>query len=213
MRRTTALLLLVLLLLPQAVALGQARGSEDATLLPGDVVRVQIWKEEDLSGDFMIDENGTITLPLLGQQRVAGMPVSRLRDTLIEQYRVQLRNPSINITPLRRLHVLGEVQKPGIYPVDLTVSLAGVVALAGGATPAGDLRRIRIVRDGQVLHNRAEAGQTLNTLDIRSGDQIFLEQRSWLSRNSSALLASGLSFFGSIVTTLIIINSTNSDEK
>jgi hypothetical protein len=47
-----------------------------------------------------------------------------------------------------------------------------------------------------VLHSRAEAGQTLSNLDIRSGDQIFLEQRSWLSRNSSALLASGLSFFG-----------------
>jgi polysaccharide export outer membrane protein len=136
MRRTTALLLLVLLLLPRAAALGQARGGEDATLLPGDVVRVQIWKEEDLSGDYMIDENGTITLPLLGQQRVAGMPVSRLRDTLIEQYRVQLRNPSINITPLRRLHVLGEVQKPGIYPVDLTVSWPG-----WSRWPAGRPRR------------------------------------------------------------------------
>ena len=50
---------------------------------------------------------------------------------------------------MRRVQVLGEVTKPGVYLADPTVSLAGLVALAGGATPGGDLHRIRVVRAGQ----------------------------------------------------------------
>jgi polysaccharide export outer membrane protein len=204
MRRIVALLTLLSLLLPQGAALAQsAEGSESQSLQPGDLLEVRIWREEDLSGDFTVDINGAITLPLLGEKQVVGVPVSRLRDMLIEEYRVHLRNPSINITPRRRVNVLGEVQRPGTFSVDPTVSLAGAVALAGGTTSEGDLRRIRIVRDGAIIRERVGAGETLNTADIRSGDQIIVERRGWFDRNSTFVVSMLLSVT-SIITSIIV---------
>ncbi|HSU17078.1 polysaccharide biosynthesis/export family protein [Longimicrobium sp.] len=184
----------------QQQPLPAAIDSSTLMLNPGDLVRIQIWREADMSGDFPVDEGGVVTLPLIGPKRVTGIPIPRLRDELIEAYRAHLRNPSINITPLRRVNVLGEVARPGLYPVDPTVSLAGVVALAGGATPTGDLRRIRIVRGGQVLTEHAATTQTVSSMDVRSGDQIYVDRRGWFDRNSTFVVSALLSITSIVIT-------------
>jgi len=178
-------------------------GADSLSLRPGDVLQIRIWNEADLSGDFLVDESGGVILPQLGARRVAGIPLERLRNELVAAYGVTLRNPSISITPLRRVIVLGEVTRPGIVAVDPTITLAGAVGLAGGATPTGDLRRIRVVRDGAVLLQRANQGFTLRDMDIRSGDQIIVDRRSWLDRNSTFLVSALLSVT-SIVTTILL---------
>ncbi len=156
-----------------------------------------------MSGDFLVDELGIVTLPLLGKINVTQIPLATLRDTLIAAYSVQLRNPTITVTPLRRVFVLGEVTKPGLYAADPTVTLAGVIALAGGASPGGDLRRIRVVRDGSVITSRVTANSMLGMTDIRSNDQIFVDRRGWVDRNS-AFLASGVVSLATIVITLLL---------
>jgi protein involved in polysaccharide export with SLBB domain len=198
--RAPALALALLLALFAGPALAQTA----TTLRPGDAIRVEIWREQDLSGEFLVAVDGTVTLPLLGRMRLVDIPVELIRDTLIAQYRVTLRNPSINVTPIRRVSVLGEVQKPGLYGADPTLSLAGVVALAGGSTANGNLNRIRIIRDGRVYREQVGAGETLSGADIRSGDQIVVEQRSWFARNTVFLVSAGLSLATSIATTIII---------
>jgi polysaccharide export outer membrane protein len=202
-RLRAPLLLLALLLLA-----GPAAAQQQATLRPGDAILVEIWREEDLSGEFAVALDGTVTLPLLGRQRLVDIPLSAVRDTLTAQYRVHLRNPSINVTPIRRVTVLGEVQKPGLYGADPTIALAGLVALAGGATPAGSLDRIRVVREGQVLRERVGAGETLATADVRSGDQIIVDQKSWFSRNSTFVVSTILGVT-SIITTIILSTANN----
>ncbi|HEX2721929.1 MAG TPA: polysaccharide biosynthesis/export family protein [Gemmatimonadaceae bacterium] len=176
---------------------------ERVTLAPGDMLRIAVWREPDMSGDFLVDELGIVTLPLLGKINVREIPLTGLRDTLIKAYSVQLRNPTITVTPLRRVFVLGEVTKPGLYAADPTISLAGVIALAGGAGPEGDLRHIRVVRDGTVINSRVTAGTTLGLTDIRSNDQIFVDRRSWFDRNSTLLL-SGLVSITTIALTLLL---------
>ncbi len=182
--------------------------AETVTLQSGDVIRVRIWREEDLSGEFPVDEFGMVILPLLGEKQVTGIPMHRLRDLLIEEYSVQLRNPSISITPMRRINILGEVVRPGLYQVDPTISLAGAVALAGGATPAGDLKRIRILRGEEILHHRITAANTLQAADIRSGDQILVEQRSWFERNSTFLVSVALGIPSMILGVITVIDRT-----
>jgi polysaccharide export outer membrane protein len=177
---------------------------EQVTLQPGDAVRVVIWREPELSGDFPVDERGAVTLPLLGVRRVTHLPMAQVRDSLMAGYLRQLRNSSINITPLRRVNVLGEVLRPGILSVDPTITLAEVVALAGGTTPSGDLRRIRIVRKGNVILERVTADARLSSFDIRSEDQIFVGRRGWLDRNSGLLLSTLVSAAASLVASLII---------
>ncbi len=175
------------------------------SLQPGDLLQVTIWREEDLSGEFLVDLGGRVTLPLLGVRQVVGVPLDSLQEVLLREYRVYLRNPSITVTPLRRVQVLGEVTKPGVYSVDPTVTVAGAVALAGGATSTGDLRKIRIVREGRVYSQRVGPGTALAAADIRSGDQIFVERRSWFDRNSTFLVSVLLSVTGIVIS---IINSS-----
>jgi polysaccharide biosynthesis/export protein len=196
------LALLVLLLIPlagSAQSLPPLPTPGDFVLVPGDVMQVRIWREPDLSGDFVVDENGSVVFPLLGERRVAGVPVDELRNSLLEAYSAELRNPSITITPLRRVFVLGEVNVPGLKVVDPTVSLAGVVALAGGANPLGDLRKIRLVRDGVVILDEIPAASALAEMDIRSGDQVIVGRRGWFDRNSTFVVSAVLS-----VTSILI---------
>ena len=155
-----------------------------------------------MSGRFIVDESGVVTLPLLGRIDVTGTTVRELRDDLLARYQVELRNPSINITPLRRVYVLGEVNEPGLMAVDPTVSLAGAVAMAGGANQEGDLRRIQIMRDGEVLFTEVEPHVDLVSIDIRSGDQIFVERRPWLDRHSTFLVSATLGAAGILIQLL-----------
>lgn len=186
----------------QVAAQDPAGSVEEATLLPGDALLIEIWREPDLSGRFIVNEAGVVTLPLLGRLAVTGVPISELRDDLISRYAVEIRNPSITVTPLRRVYVLGEVNRPGLLEVDPTVTLAGAVAMAGGANWEGDLRRLRIMRDGQVLFRELGPEVDLVSVDIRSGDQIFVDRRRWIDRHSTFLVSSTIGIAGIIVTLL-----------
>ncbi len=203
-RSLSFLTLLLLIPHPSVAAQGSAPASQstEAALAPGDIVRISVWREADLSGDFLVDELGVVTLPLLGKVNLLEIPMSKLRDKLIAAYAVELRNPSITVTPLRRIYDLGEVPKPGLYTVDPTISLAGAVALAGGATASGDLNHLRVVRNGKVVLDRVAAGSSLAMVNIRSEDQVFVDRRGWLDRNS-AFAASALLSAASLAITLL----------
>jgi protein involved in polysaccharide export with SLBB domain len=193
----------VMLALVMAPLRGQSDPVPDAdrlTLHPGDMVAVEIWREADLSGAFRVDERGIVTLPLLGEREVIGIPIQELRDRLIEEYRAELRNPSITITPLRQVHVLGHVNSPGMYSVDPTVSLAGAIALAGGASGDGDLRKLRIARAGTIIHDGVAAEATLQQIDLRSGDQIFVDRRAWFERNTTFVISALMSLTSIVIS-------------
>ena len=172
---------------PQAAAPGTQASPE---LLPGDAVRVQVWREGDLSGTFAVDDRGIVTLPLLGERVVSGLDPSELRDALLADYKDYLQNPSIEVTILRRINILGEVRSPGLYPVDATISLADALALAGGVTPTADPNKIQLVRDNQVIAEGVDQASVIGASEIRSGDQIVVGQKSWLARNTGVILGS-----------------------
>ena len=158
------------------------------SLQPGDVIRVRIWREEDLSGEFQVDEDGSVILPLLGRKQVVGIEPDLLREQLTEEYGEYLVNPAVNVTLLRRIVVLGEVRVPGQYTLDATNSVADVIARAQGITPDGDAEDIVLVRDGQRLATGLSGTESLQEAGIRSGDQIIVGQRGWASRNFSSIV-------------------------
>ena len=195
-------LALLLALLPFAdIEAQDSTGARLFNIGPGDVVKVKIWREKDLDGEFQVDETGRITLPLLGPVNVTGIPWAVLRDSLQTLYRRELKAPSVSLTPFRRVYVLGEVTKPGLYLADPTMSVAGVVALAGGATPVGDMHRLRVMRAGKtVIERGAIEAQLLS--GVQSDDQIFVDQRSWFSRNSTFVASAAISV-ASIIVALV----------
>ena len=176
---------------------------EALLLVPGDILRVAVWRELDLSGDFQVDQDGTVTLPLLGKLRVTDRAWSIVKDDLMQDYLRDLRNPSIELTPFRSVYVLGEVNLPGRYNVHPTNdNLAGAVSLAGGVTPDGDVTNMRIVRDGVIVLDGIAGEQRLAELGTKSGDQLFIGRRGWLDRNSTFIASAVLSLAGIVVAIL-----------
>ena len=107
-------------------------------------------------------------------------------------YGSRLRNQTIDIRLLRRVRVLGSVGTPGLYHVDATMTLADVVAEAGGATPDGDLESVQITREGSVVRTGVGMGAGAFT-NLESGDEVWIPQRSWISRNGVVLLSAAVS--------------------
>ena len=180
-----------------------AADSSRAVLLPGDIVRLRIWREPDLSGDFPVDEAGTVTFPKIGPFMVSDYTVAGLKAKLLESYAVYLRNPSVEVTMLRRINVLGAVRNPGLYPIDPTMTIADALAVAGGAIPTGDPHHVVLVRNGKHVTEALTAETNIAETPLRSGDQLFVPERSFVVRNSG-LVAAGLSVTASIIIALFL---------
>jgi len=170
------------------------------TLYPGDLIDLKVHPETTLSGPVPVDERGIATFPVLGPRPVAGLPWAQVRDAVLADYRRELRAPVITLTPLRRVSVLGAVQKAGIYLVDPTLPLAGAIALAEGASEEGDLGRVRVVREGRTLLANVPVERLVVDADVRSGDQLFVERRSWWSLNSGTVVGALISAVAIVVS-------------
>ena len=196
-------ILLILAAAPAPAETQSVQDPEELFLMPGDILRVAVWREPDLSGDFQVDQDGTLVLPLLGKLLVTDRAWNIVKDDLMQDYLRDLRNPSIELTPFRNVYVLGEVNLPGRYNVHPTDdNLAGAVSLASGVTPDGDVTNMRIVRDGVIILDGIAGEQRLAELGIRSGDQLFIGRRGWLDRNSTFLASAVLSLTGIVVAIL-----------
>jgi protein involved in polysaccharide export with SLBB domain len=182
--------------------LSQATGSGQL-IRSGDVIRLNIWREPDMSGEYIVDEAGTVVFPRVGEYNVLGDTNASLQGRLLADYQQYLRNPSIDIIVLRRIGIIGSVNQPGLKLVDPTVTISDALALAGGATPLGDPNKIRILRDGQEIAVEVGADTRLSDSPIRSGDQLFVPERSWISRNSG-VVATGISASVALIIAVFI---------
>jgi polysaccharide export outer membrane protein len=180
----------------------QERSEPQVILVPGDAVRLKIWREPDLSGDVQVNEDGEAVFPRLGHVRVADIGMDSLETLLVARYAVFLKDPVIDITPLRRISILGAVKNPGLYPIDPTVKLGDAIALAGGATPVGDQNKIQLMRGGKKIDIKLSRDLTVMQSPVRSGDQLFVPERSWISRNPG-IVAAAITASAVIAATLL----------
>jgi len=159
--------------------------ASSATLRPGDVLRLKIWREPDWSGDYQVDETGKAVLPRLGPTSVVGVPADQLKAQLVERYREFLNNPAVEVIPLRRISILGAVRNPGMFPVDPSVTLGEAANIAGGPTPESKRNVVELRRGATSRRVDLNKNPELSSLPLESGDQVYLPERSWLSRNST----------------------------
>lgn len=121
-----------------------ARSAEEAYRLgPGDRITVTVFGQPELSGDVVIDDAGTISIPLADPIQVKDLTVSECQKRIGDQLLTDgiLRTPSVGvrIAELRPLYVLGDVRLPGAYPFRFGSTTQSAVALAGGFGPGGVL--------------------------------------------------------------------------
>lgn len=163
-----------------------------------------VWRELDYSGDFPVDARGLVVLPNLGPVGARGKTAQALSDSITRAYQKFLNNPSIQVTVLRRVAVSGEVAKPGLYPADATITIGELIALAGGVTPNGNQKKIELVRDGRVITSGLGPGTVLQNSPVQSGDQVFVPQRSWMSRNGGIFLAGAVSVTTAVIVAILV---------
>lgn len=197
------LLTILLSLAAAAPAFGQERTpAESGELRPGDVVRIRIWRELDLSGDYLVDERGNAVFPKIGLHKVAELPPEALREALIAEFQRYLINPSIEVIFLRRVNVLGAVRNPGLFPLDPTMTISDALALAGGTLAHGEPDKVRLIRAGETLTGQITQGTRIADLAIHSGDQLYVPERSWLSRNAGVVVSSLISVAVALIVKL-----------
>ncbi|MDD5422523.1 MAG: polysaccharide biosynthesis/export family protein [Candidatus Omnitrophota bacterium] len=157
----------------------------------GDTLSIQVYEEQDLSGEFEVKEDGTITYPLLGAVKVARLNKSDVENEitrlLAQDYIV---NPYVHVSVKtyhqRNVLVLGCVQKPGSYPFpqDKDVTLLEAISLAGGFTGYASIGGTRIVRagaDGKKISMDPKIDNIINgrqkDVTLKPDDLVYIPER------------------------------------
>jgi protein involved in polysaccharide export with SLBB domain len=165
--------------------------SSPLAIRPGDVIRLQVWGHEEMSGEFPVDENYNVVFPLIGSINVQHVTVGQLRDHLNTSLGQLFQRPFFTLTPMFRVAVLGEVMKPGLYSVDPTLTVVDLLALAGGPTRQANQKKLQLIRGGRAvpvpLDPSSIARSTLRELGVHSGDQLVMP-RAFLTRDDLGLI-------------------------
>lgn len=144
---------------------------------PSDRVRVRVYGEGDITGDYEVDTNGYISVPLAGRVKASGLTTRQLeRSVATALQRGLLRDPRVNIeiAIYRPFFILGEVKKAGEYPYKSGLTVLDAVASAGGYTYRAN--------EGKVVIRRAGSGvEETHSLDVPvpvfPGDNIRIPER------------------------------------
>lgn len=183
-----ALLTLALLFTTGAGAQVDARG--DYRLGPGDVVRIQVFQQADLTVEARVSESGVISFPLIGVIRVSGMSPTDVERLVARRLREGnfLQNPQVtlNVTQFRsqQVSVLGNVARPGRYVLETTgMRLSEVLSMAGGVTTTGaDQVILMTTRDGRMQRMEIDlvemftVGDLSRDVPLTAGDVIYVDR-------------------------------------
>jgi protein involved in polysaccharide export with SLBB domain len=153
----------------------QALDSE-YVLGPGDQLRVTVFGEADLTGQFVVGSQGTIAYPLVGEVEAAGATVAQFTDRLRTALEVYVRAPNVavEVANYRPFFILGEVQRPGTYPYSANLTVQNAVATAGGFTYRANRGRVYIRHASE----ETERAYPLNTSTrVMPGDTIRIGER------------------------------------
>ena len=198
------LLLLVVMGMPFGVLVGCAAPSnkeavEEASkpvsreflLGPEDVLEVTVWRNQDLSRTVVIRPDGKISLPLIGDVQASGLTSAEVAKKIAARLTEFKENPNVSVSVKEVnsyfIYVLGEVLKPGKYPIKSYATVLQGVSLAGGFTLYASKNRMQVIRtltngDGKenqlripVPYNELVSGKgEIENFILKSGDTIVV---------------------------------------
>jgi protein involved in polysaccharide export with SLBB domain len=154
-----------------------AAGVDSPRLLAGEKIRVTVYGEASLSGDYPIDASGFVSLPLAGAVKAEGLTRSELEGQLAVSLRNQyLRNPKVTVSVVEYLpfYIIGEIQRPGVYPYNSGLNILRAIAVAGGTTYRANKSTVEIQHSGESEMRTYPMGASIPVLP---GDLIRIAQR------------------------------------
>ncbi|MGF7159958.1 polysaccharide export outer membrane protein [Rhodoligotrophos appendicifer] len=143
----------------------------------GDTLNIRVYGQEDLSGNFIVDGSGNISMSLIGTVRVAKLTVPEISRSIERRLSQKyLRDPSVSVqvASQRPFYILGEVQSPGGFPYAAGMTIQTAIALGGGYTPRAN--------QGDVLVTRRSSSGTHSVLmpvitPLYPGDIVYIKER------------------------------------
>lgn len=149
----------------------------DYLLGSSDKVRVTVYGEPTLSGEFFVTGSGMVSLPLIGEVKAAGLSLRQFQDavqkSLSDGY---LKEPRVSaeVLTFRPFYILGEVTKPGTYPYTSGLTVLNAVATAGGYTYRADKKQVFVKRNGATEETKMELTPSVT---VAPGDTIRIGER------------------------------------
>lgn len=178
---------------------------------PGDVLEILILGEEELSRTVMVMHNGTISFPLIGEIKLAGLTTEEAGNLLAEKLKTYFTHPVVSVIlkspTLPHVSVFGEVLRPGAVEYQRGLRLTDYIALAGGPTPDANLRKVKVVRfiEGKPISLTVNVDEILKkglsdkNFELKSGDWVYISKKfkiNWgIVLNTLALTVSILNLY------------------
>ena len=152
----------------------------DYRLVPGDKLRIEVYKDAQLSQSVQVRPDGKITLPLAGDIPAAGRTPLELRDTIAGSLTTYINNPTVTVIVVETeppvVYVMGEVTHAGPYPIKGQISVLQALAMAGGFKDFAKTKDITVRRGTQTLrfdYKAAVKGDAKPML-VQAGDTIIV---------------------------------------
>jgi polysaccharide biosynthesis/export protein len=167
---------------PMQVAQLQPPGNSPTTygayaLRPNDQIRIQVYNEPDITGDYQVDSAGYLSIPLAGRVKAAGLTASQLERSITSRLKGGILNDprvTIQVSTYAPIYIHGEVKKSGEFPFRPGLTVMDAVAAVGGFTYRADDSRAYVRRSGA-------AAEFVYPLDARvlvfPGDNIRIPER------------------------------------
>jgi polysaccharide biosynthesis/export protein len=189
-----------------------APSAEQVSLAPGDSVRVVVWRKPEMSGDFIVAPDGTITHPLYRAVRVGGVPFATAESNVRAFLARFEQDPQFVLEPLVRVAISGEVGRPQVFALRPETSIADAVAQAGGPNQFGRRDRVRVLRrdpSGQqreFIVNILDPEGAAARIKVHSGDQIVVDRRRSFFRD---IFLPALGVLGSVASIYLVVDRAN----
>lgn len=170
-----ALIAVVLLAFRVAAAEPAPQAASNEYLLgTGDKLKIAVFGEETLSGEYEIDGNGTLSLSLIGEIQAKGYTLRQFTSALKTRLTEYLKAPRISVEVInyRPFYIIGEVKTPGQYPYVNGLSIINSIAIAGGYTYRANENEVILQRNGQEFYVPADGAAI-----VLPGDTIVVRER------------------------------------
>jgi polysaccharide biosynthesis/export protein len=161
-----------------------AAASEDYRVGPGDKLRIEVYKDPQLSQSVQVRPDGKITLPLIGDMEATGRTPLELRDAITKSLKEFITNPTVTVIVVEALasqvFVMGEVSKPGPVQIYGPTTIVQVLAMAGGFKEFANTKDVRVLRPNgngvqQIHFNYKEAlNGDSKPFFVRAGDTVVV---------------------------------------
>jgi polysaccharide export outer membrane protein len=169
---------------PQPAAARSSLADEDYRIGAGDKLRIEVYKDAQLSQSVQVRPDGKITLPLIGDLPATDRTPIELRDTITRQLKEYMTNPSVTVIVVEATaataYVMGEVNRPGAVSMQAgPLSVIQALAMAGGLKDFADTKNIHILRRSSasvtsIPFNYKDAIRGANPTYLRPGDTVVV---------------------------------------